>query len=197
MARINKKALMSIQNKKVAPIVNRQTLNKLKSVVNSAHQEMIQNFENHPITQEIDGGSEAQNSSGTLGGYGNLFSFIGFEEGMDPIEPIRNILRKTLEVRSVPKSHQSIIMNFLIEIPDKEKIFQSSPMPWANGRSWAEGIEKGISGLGQYLNTDTSSSRSGKGIQVKHDVRGGGFRNTKYLSSILNDLKKRIKGGIK
>ena len=37
-----------------------------------------QDFESHPVTQELDGGENASNISGTLGGYGNLFSFLGF-----------------------------------------------------------------------------------------------------------------------
>ena len=36
----------------------------------------LQNFDSHPVTQEISGGNSASNSSNTLGGKGNLFTFI-------------------------------------------------------------------------------------------------------------------------
>ena len=54
--------------------------------------EMILEFMNHPVTREILGGPNASNESGTLDGYGNLFSFIGFNEGEDPIEIILDLL---------------------------------------------------------------------------------------------------------
>ena len=53
---------------------------------------MIQEFLNHNVTKEINLGPNAENISGTLSGYGNLFSFIGFEKGDDPIKPILDIL---------------------------------------------------------------------------------------------------------
>ena len=44
---------------------------------NAIKNQLIQEFLNHPITQEIKAGPNASNSSGTLNGKGNLFSFIG------------------------------------------------------------------------------------------------------------------------
>ena len=61
-------------------------------------------------------------------------------------------------------------------------------MPWAPGLSWAEGIEKGISGLGNFLNKKTSKSRSGQGIQIDFSVRGGTFSTTSYMTKILEDF---------
>ncbi|MEE2975603.1 MAG: hypothetical protein VX343_04050 [Thermodesulfobacteriota bacterium] len=195
--RINSRALKKIENSEVAPIVNKQAMDMVLKLAREAHMEMLQAFESHPVTKEIQSGPDGRNQSGTLGGYGNLYSFIGFEEGMDPVAPIRRILKKTLKVRAVPANHKSMIMNFLVEIPSKEELIAASPMPWGTGRSWIEGIEKGISGLGKYLNETSFNSRSGEGIQTKNQIRGGGFRNTKYLSEILNQLKTNLRRGIK
>ena len=197
MAKINKKSLISIMNNKVAPIANRELSNRIRKSVDSAQEQMMEEFNMHPVTQEIEGGPNGYNQSGTLGGYGNLFSYIGFEEGMSPTEPLRRVLKKILKIRAVPANHKSMVMKFLVEIPSKEELFAAAPMPWANGRSWAEGIEKGISGLGQYLNTTSFVSRSGEGVQAKNQIRSGKFLNTKYLSSILNNLKRNIRQGIK
>ena len=46
--------------------------------------EMLADFDNHPITVEIEGGIDASNSSRTLNGITNLYSFIGFENGDRP-----------------------------------------------------------------------------------------------------------------
>ena len=52
-----------------------------------AKDEMIKDFLSLKVTQEIAGGPGALNMSGTLGGYGNLFSFIGFDMGDNPMTP--------------------------------------------------------------------------------------------------------------
>ena len=95
-----------------------------------------------------------------------------------------------------------MISKFVVELPSKEEIFDAAPNPWASGRSWIKGIEQGISGFGQYIYDWESGhagpkSRSGSGIQADQKLRGGGFRNTQYLSQILNNLAKNIKDGMK
>ena len=54
---------------------------------------MLAKFDLHPVTREIRGGSNAPNISGTMHS-GNLFGFIGFSAGSDPISPLRSILEK-------------------------------------------------------------------------------------------------------
>jgi len=195
--RINTNALKKITHQQVKPIVNKVAYEKIKKAALEAQSKMIANFENHLVTKEIESGPDGYNMSGTLSGYGNLYSFIGFEEGMDPITPIRRILQKSLEIKSLPSGTRSMITNFLVELPSKQEIIEASPMPWAEGRSWVEGIEKGISGLGQYLNKVSFSSRSGEGVQSENKIRGGGFKNSKYLSDILNQLNRDIRKYIK
>ena len=67
-------------------------------------------------------------------------------------------------------------------------------MPWATGRSWAKGIESGISGLGYYLKVSRDGSRSGLGIQSSKKVRAGGvrFKNTQYISALIKQYKKEF-----
>ena len=80
-----------------------------------------------------------------------------------------------------------------ITVPTAKDIFKSTPLPWATVRSWAKGIETGISGLGRYLNIDSSRSRSGKGVQTKRPLRAGKFNNTSYLSLLLKTYYKEIR----
>lgn len=155
--------------------------------------QMIKEFLNHPVTNEIKTGPQAQNISNTLGGYGNLFSYIGFYDGEDPIAPLLAEFEKSTIVFS-RLVDGGVVWN--IYIPAKEDMWEVSPMPWAEGRSWAKGIETGISGLGEYFYTlrgGLQNSRSETAIQVKSKLRGKSrFKNVKYITGILNKYEKKF-----
>ena len=76
-------------------------------------------------------------------------------------------------------------------MPTKEQIFAVTPLPYIGGRSWAEGIERGISGLGFLLRKN--AGRSGAAIQTRVKVRKGRFQNVPYISSFLNKYIKKFK----
>lgn len=161
-----------------------QQFNKIKN-------EFINEFMNHPITQEIQGGISATNSSGTLNGITNLYSFIGFDEGTDPIKPIEELLKKSNY--RILFNNRSVEATVIFDIPTAAQIFEITPMPWATGRSWARGIETGISGLGYYIKK-AKNSRSGLGVQSNQQVRSGVmFRNSKYISDLINRFNKELK----
>jgi len=118
-----------------------------------------------------------------------LFAFIGFEDGYDPIAPILNIFQ-SIEITfggEIPMGNK-----FNINMPISEDIFSVTPMPWASGRSWASGIEKGISGLGYLLRNRSSLSRSGQAVQSSVKIRSGSFKNTPYISAIINKYSKKF-----
>lgn len=162
---------------------------ELQKEIEKIKQEIIEEFENHPVTQEIDAGIESTNISNTLNGITNLYSFIGFENGDRPLEPIREELKK-INLKYTINSKGELIFN--VEFPTAKDIFKVTPMPWAAGRSWAQGIEIGISGLGYYLKK-AKNSRSGLGVQSETQVRSGArFRNTKYISQLVNSYTKKI-----
>jgi hypothetical protein len=151
--------------------------------------EMLEEFLAHPVSVEILGGPNAENTSETLGGYGNLFSFIGFDEGDSPLQTIIDLIESS-KIEDGRDTESGFLMK--IFVPSKEDIFSATPMPWASGRSWAEGIERGISGFGYYLNTDSNSSRSSAGIQAQSVIRRGKFKNTPYISALINKYTKKF-----
>jgi len=155
--------------------------------------QMISDFLNHPVTQEIRNGPDSPNISGTLGANGNLFSYIGFYDGDDPIDPILKLFEKTTVKFSRLIDGGAV---WTIFMPAKEDIWDVSPMPWASGRSWAKGIETGISGLGYYfysLRQQMPTSRSGTGIQIQSKLKSNArFRNVKYISDILSRYEKKF-----
>jgi len=155
------------------------------------HQNFLKSFNSHPVTQEIEAGSSASNISRTLGGVGNLYTYIGFNSGSRPIKNLRTLLEKY----NIRYNTLRDFMRVTIEVPTKDEVFSATPMPWATGRSWARGIERGISGLGQYFVTSASipQSRSGRAIEVKGKIRSAKFANVSYMSALLNDYYKAIK----
>ncbi len=81
-------------------------------------------------------------------------------------------------------------VTYNVTIPEASDIFKATPLPWASGRSWAQGIETGISGLGYLLRKE--KGRSGKAVQSKTKVRSGGFQNTQYISALINKYKNNL-----
>jgi len=183
-----------VQNalKRQAPKALRRDLEKeAKRKFKRIKAEMIKEFLSHPITQEIMEGPNAPNISGTLGGVSNLFAFIGFDAGNQPVAPILERLEAVSIIYNKEYKEKGIGVSFNVFLPTAEDIFAITPLPWATGRSWAEGIERGISGLG-YL-VKKSGGRSGAAVQSRvNKVRGGGFQNTPYISSFIKRYKKRF-----
>jgi len=152
--------------------------------------EILNEFNTHPVTVEIEGGIYASNISNTLSGVTNLFSFIGFEANDRPIDPVRNLLQQSTMRKNIGRRG---LISYTFEIPTTKDIFLITPLPWAVGRSWAKGIEEGLSGLGYYLKK-TQNSRSGLGVQSQKIIRPQyRFRNIKYISDIMNKYNQRIR----
>jgi len=160
--------------------------------VEEEKQNLIREFSAHPVTQELEGGENANNSSGTLGGYGNLFSFIGFRVGENPTDRVKDLLNRISVQKRVQVQNNKFI--FRVNIPSKDELITATKMPWENGRSWLFSIEQGISGLGSYLYGKFEVSRSTSGIQTRKNYTNRVYRPTKYFSFIYNKFKNKLKG---
>lgn len=181
-----------IQNIKKAglkriPSLKNQILNKAQII----KKQMISEFNAHPVTREILSGPDATNLSQTLVGAknGNLFSFIGFESGSDPIQPI---LQRLIEIEiTLDKSSDSYFLN--IKMPSPEEIWELTPMPWQEGRSWAKGIESGISGLNYYLYGNfEENSRSGTGVQTNKVRSYARYVPIQYITTLLKKYRTKF-----
>jgi hypothetical protein len=171
-----------------------KALEKAEKKVEKEKSKLIDAFENHEVTKEILAGPKASNTSGTLGGYGNLFSFIGFEANTDPITPVKELLNE-IEVKNIKKNGDEY--NVTVKYPSQNEIKKATPLPFENGRSWVLGIEDGISGFTQYIYTKFSSGRSKEGVQSDKAKGKGSFKKQDYLNSLLQDFIKNIKGNKK
>lgn len=174
MAKINVK---QIQKKLQKPVLKVAT-NAQKELVDIAQEKMLSEFDSHPVTKEINAGPSSPNISRTIGGVseknkGNLFSFIGFEAGSNPIGPVRKELAGPLfldKARRVLPRNQKIVYEYRVRFPLDDILFES-PLPFEQGRSWVEGISTRISGIGNFLFVKRQSSRAGVGIQIPYDTK--------------------------
>ena len=182
-----KESLRRQASKKIKNPVTKQVQKKF----NIIKKEMIKEFISLPVTQEILQGPAGTNISGTLDGVSNLFAFIGFDRGEQPVLPIIQALENTNIRYDKPlKKGKKIGAVYNITLPTAQQIFSITPLPWATGRSWAQGIEVGISGLGYLLRKN--KGRSGAAIQSRVKVRGGRFKNTSYISAFIKKYRKRF-----
>ena len=153
--------------------------------------EMLKEFLTDSVTLEILEGAGATNISGTLGGVSNLFAFIGFDSGEQPITPILQLLEGTQITYKQEIRKREIGVEFDVSLPTAQDIFAVTPLPWASGRSWSEGIERGLSGLGYLLRK--SGGRSGAAVQSRvNKVRSGRFQNRPYISALIKKYRKRF-----
>ena len=185
---------IDVQNalKRQAPKALRRDFEKeINKKFKDLKNEMIKEFLTDSVTIELLEGAGASNISGTLGGISNLFAFIGFNSGEQPISPILNMLEGTQIIYKQEIKQRGIGVEFEVSLPTAEDIFMVTPLPWASGRSWAEGIERGLSGLGYLLRK--SDGRSGAAIQSRvKRVRSGRFQNRPYISSLIKRYRKRF-----
>ena len=149
-----------------------------------------QDFESHPVTQELDGGENASNISNTIGGYGNLFSFLGFNQGANPTAPVKFLIQRITLDRNIQATGNGFKVR--VNVPSKDDFGAVSRLPFEGGRSWLLDIERGISGLGAYLYGRFASSRSGTGIQSKYNYANKRFRNVKYFSGMYTKFLRRL-----
>ncbi|RTK99692.1 MAG: hypothetical protein EKK57_08935 [Proteobacteria bacterium] len=163
------------------------------SKFNAAKNELLEDFDNHQVTKELEGDPLKE---GKILSKGNLFAFFGFEQGEKPTEPIREILKNEIQLENNPEFIAKRIgfkISFPIKEPTKKELEDAAPMPNYTSGSWITKVEKGLKGLEAFLVGAFIGSRSGGGIQAKNKVRDESFSGTPYLTAILKKFRERLK----
>jgi len=166
-----------------------EALKMITQKILAAQKRLINDFEQHPITREIEAGPTAENMSNTLSGYGNLFSFIGFNLGSNPLEELRAFLSKRIKI-NVNKRFKAL--EFTVRAPDRREVETRTRMPFETANSWARMLEAGMSGFSFYMFKKSRASRSGKGIQIDNEIRPASSAPTPYMSKLLKDFRRRL-----
>lgn len=201
MARINMRGLKAEIAAKGYKIVKPAVEARAKLELDKAKNQLLNDFDSHEVTKEIQGGAGAKNSSNTLGGYGNLFTFIGFDGSADPISPLRSLLARSIQIQSLRKKSNELSFILKFSVPTKEEIAAVTPSPWST-ESWVNAVERGMSGLGKYLYSNDpnrfTTSRSRGGIQAEFDIRSSqSSKPVDYMTGILKRMLKNIESNLK
>ncbi len=157
--------------------------------------DLLREFDNHPVTKEIEQGPSG--TSSLLGGRGNFFGFLGFNSGDKPIEILRDSLNDQFKILSkkgkVKKaSKTSLIYSFDILYPTKTQIYAISPLAWTS-KSWVKGVEKGITNYTQTVFKKSENSRSGVALQTDRKIGFIRFSPTPYVTQMLDKIRKELK----
>lgn len=189
MARININGLKRELAHQYLKKFIKQTQIQVNKEVARVKKQMIEKFNSHQVTKDIEAGPSANN----LGQRGNLFSLIGFDSSDNPTVALRQVLLNSLSVK-VYSSGVGQEISFLvnIDLPTQEEVRSATPLPWAPGRSWVDEVERGVSGLGRYLVKPSASSRSGAAIQVEGQVNSGRMGPIPYISQIIKSIARDI-----
>ncbi len=202
---INKNSLKKDLNREIGKSVSikNKAFQVAEQRAKEAKEEMLKNFEASLITKELEAGPEntfnfSSNLNGIALGEGSLFGFIGFNENDKPVSLVRAYLQMSGKIKKTPKkiiSGGKTFYQYKIDTPNMSELESITPMPWEAGRSWVRAIEKGISGLGYYLLSNSPKSRSGQGVQASKKLRRATYRPSKYMSSIINSYLKQLQTG--
>ena len=193
---INRSVLMKSLKTFDLSSVKEQALEQAQDEMSKIKQELLEDYNDHPVTKELEAGADSENISQTLNGVGNLTTYIGFQEGSNPTEPLRDKIKTvTLNPKGrVSKDDSNLSFEFDVIAPSIEEVESVGSLPFEQGNSWIKGIENGISGFGSYIyGRMFKNSRSGKGIQGRKSFRQGNFRSVSYMSEIMTKFYTKVK----
>lgn len=182
---LNRKQLL-VELAAADPILKREADAVLRQqFFDPAVAKMKRDFEESPVTREIQAGITAENSQYTNSIQGefndpphtkdgrirddysppNLFSFIGFDDGSNPTIEIEQRLDSRHpdgpKMKYIRKDADNLTFIYEVSAPDWGAIEKATPLPWTEGGSisWARRLEQGLSGVGHYLNAIRKGQR--------------------------------------
>ena len=145
---LNKTLKSTLSKKRAREIAYNEAVEK----ADKAKKETLSKFNNHPVTQEIEAGASAPTYQEQSDPEGNLFSFIGFNAGSNPIEVLRQYMKsRAAYIKFKMVRGKRVNYVFRVDNLDKTVVHNLTPLPFEKGLSWVRGIEKGISNIGNYI----------------------------------------------
>lgn len=161
---------------------------------------MINEFENHPVTNELESYHPDQRSEFLPNG--NLTALFGYEDVAGEVNNVRDLLDESNIVfinQGRVYGDGSYTVSAKAEVPSIEAINSATPLPWQEGKGLIDAVELGVSGFFRTLfGGKFDDSRSGGAIQIQAKVRDKSFPGLgrgSYLRGILDNFKNIIRSG--
>lgn len=161
---------------------------------------LLRKFDDDATNKELAAGAAAQGTIAKTGRGGNLYSFFGFVDGVNPIEELRNALEDGVTKGHVTKatSRGNILKyNLEVRVPTMEELKRKTELFVWTTRSFIDLVERGVSNFTRYIfeKDGFKTSRSGTGIQINHDIRGRReLRGRSYITKMIQEFTNRLKG---
>ncbi len=173
-------------NKKVTP----DQLAIADDFFESLKKEVIEKISASDVSQEL---INHTNPSPILGTSGTLFGFLGLVEGQSVVPEIIQVVENTMSY-SISRRLIRGGIKISVKIPSLEDFRTPDlELPWEGGYSVVDAVEKGLSGLQNYIFKKSPGSRSQEGVQTKNQVRGTKFTKHPWISPILKEVKNQAK----
>lgn len=200
---LNKRFLRTVVFKQAEPILRRKVAEIAELQFDVKKEQFLEAFDEHPVTKELEAGPEALSHIPELAqAEGNLYSFLGFEEGEEPAGKLREYLDENTKLGRTGKgaiTGDKITFRTPVTFPTVESTNQAmqeeAPLEWTS-RSFTEMISSRIPGLPNYLfrlAPRLKSSRSGTAIQTHGKaLRGGSFKGTPYVGQLITYFKRLL-----
>ncbi len=202
--KLDTKALLKKVNFKGTKRFQQAAFREAKKRAAQIKKEVMADFNNHPVTKEIAQGPKGMGSH-LLGGNGNLFGFLGFEQGSKPVMILRDVLRSSFVVnrqkmRVTAIKNNTFTVQFDISLPSVSEIDSVTPLPWTT-KSWVKGVEKGITNYSKTIfqprkgvgSLYESHSRSGVALQTDKSINFIKFTPTPYITEILKKARRKLR----
>lgn len=173
-------------NKKVTP----DQIKIADEFFESLKKEVIEKILASDVSQEL---INHTNPSRILGTSGTLFGFLGLVEGQSVVPEIIQIVENTMSY-SISRRLIRGGIKISIKIPSLEDFRTPDlELPWEGGYSVVDAVEKGLSGLQNYIFKNSPGSRSQEGVQAQNKIRNVKFTKHPWISPILKEVKNRAK----
>lgn len=188
--RIDKESIAKKVRRAVVETGSQVAYDRAEKIFIRAFNSMLKDFDKHPVSAEIKAGPRALDYSGATSGYGNLYSFLGFEAGSHPVDDLREVIIANTSLQ------QTVFRNngwyFRVRLPSEETIRSVTKMDWGTEDSWINAVEKGLDNLDSFM-FKKKFGRSRYGFQAPYEINEDlQFNKQPYLKEIFGNFRDRI-----
>lgn len=200
---INPNLLRIAVMKQAEKVLVREVRPLVKLDFEERKKEFLQAFDEDEVTQELEDGPDAFSRVPELAEMGgNLFSFLGFHRGTNPVAALREYIKDNVvlyKTKAGKISGNRIVFETQFISPTEAEVDNAVashiPLDWTS-RAFTNVLAKGVPGLPQFLAKHLPSpepSRSGGGIQTKKNLRAGNAPKIPYIKRLLSVLGRIVK----